>query len=667
MEFTRYLRNLDESDHPDSDPFSPDRFPELDRELILLADELQAAGHAAFNVFGNNNAAGQEHEADFLQDDELDQDSDDHDPGDQDSESERDVGLELDGAFWHVASDESSIASLSSQQPSSESESDSDSPGSNPSQSSAGSGSPSNDSTASEDSLFVTQGHEDDDLLAHLYVHEQLEQHASLFPFQHGHGERLRQSMANLHRRERDIQRSDLPSPLANLLAAPRHPPQRVESPEDDELFEMEVGRWPLNRSSRGDAPEPVRVPASAPVIDLTNEPDSPEEITASSFRNRTQAGQANGSSSRRHRANPRRQQLLGRTPSLSRSDGSILGAAPVIDLTLEDDDVELGPLPNRRPSVLPPPIRRRPAGDARRPIDLVVENPDEGMVNRILARFNTNPMPSIGTFVSQIMGEQIGGVYFPVALNNNLAGADGIANPLANNIPNFNYRGNGYNNQGEPKPPFIPPPQARPGFGRDTAEDVAFVCPSCEEELKYDPDAEQAKARPAKKARNRKDREEHHFWAVKECGHVSDDFPLSPVPNYTDRGVYRSIARSVLMTAARSTRDRLRPSSALQTQRQFSALLRTAAPTSVPRATGSVYLFDRRRLPVSVFFFIGVMADGQQAGASRLLFIRRNGGYGRAQRISWNGVSRHRGAYMFGAGREFGFFHRHGKPGFAI
>ncbi|KAK1831441.1 hypothetical protein QBC39DRAFT_258700 [Podospora conica] len=95
------------------------------------------------------------------------------------------------------------------------------------------------------------------------------------------------------------------------------------------------------------------------------------------------------------------------------------------------------------------------------------------------------------------------------------------VANPLGNNMPNFNYRGNGYNNQGDPKPPFVPPPQARPGFGRNTAEDLAFVCPSCEEELKYDPDAEAAKARPAKKARNRKDREEHHFWAVKECGHV--------------------------------------------------------------------------------------------------------------------------------------------------
>lgn len=626
MEFTRYRGNLDDADHPRSDPFSDGGFYEADsefnRDLILFANAYQAAGHHAFQQ--QQQQQQQRHGADVGQDDELDLGSEDlgsedEDFGGQGSGSEE-AGPMPDEVFWRAPSVESSLADLSSPQPSS----DSDSPASHQSRTSSESASPGNDSTASDDSLFVVQ---DDAILAHLFYSEQL----------YRHPESLHESMADVHRHEREIPRL---SRLENLLARPHQPPQRVESPEDDELFEMEVGSLPRGRGSRGQAPEPVRVPARASVIDLTNEPDSPEEIAASSFlRNSAQAAPANLPSSRRNRANPRRQQLLGRTPSLSRSDGSILGAAPVIDLTLDDDDMEHmepGLFGNPRRPVLPP-IRRRPPGDARRPIDLVVENPDEGVRNYFTARLNRspgNPLSSISSFLSGLMGDT---PPFNTLASVRTGPLHTVAhNPLGNNMPNFNYRGNGYNNQGEPKPPFIPPPPARPGFGRDTAEDVNFICPSCEEELKYDPDAERAKARPAKKARNRKDREEHHFWAVKECGHVSDGFPLRPVPNYANMGVCRSVAKSVSMTAARN-----RPSSALRTKRRFSAPSRTATLMSAPRPTGSVSFFDPRRPPVSVFFFTNMTADGPEAGASRLLF-RRNGGYGWGQCISWNGVSRH-------------------------
>ncbi|KAK0703983.1 hypothetical protein B0T26DRAFT_744604 [Lasiosphaeria miniovina] len=90
--------------------------------------------------------------------------------------------------------------------------------------------------------------------------------------------------------------------------------------------------------------------------------------------------------------------------------------------------------------------------------------------------------------------------------------------NPLAANLPNFNYRANGYNIV-NPKPVHVPPPPAREGYSRATGEDLDYVCPSCDEELKYDPDDEEEP--PLKRARTRKDREEHHFWALKECGHV--------------------------------------------------------------------------------------------------------------------------------------------------
>ncbi|KAI0512828.1 hypothetical protein F5B22DRAFT_296692 [Xylaria bambusicola] len=74
------------------------------------------------------------------------------------------------------------------------------------------------------------------------------------------------------------------------------------------------------------------------------------------------------------------------------------------------------------------------------------------------------------------------------------------------------------------PKPAHEPPKPARPGFTRDTGEDVVAICPSCEQELAYDPvddDNNPSGAAPKKSSRSKKAMAEHHFWAVKACGHV--------------------------------------------------------------------------------------------------------------------------------------------------
>ncbi|KAF2966698.1 hypothetical protein GQX73_g6878 [Xylaria multiplex] len=74
----------------------------------------------------------------------------------------------------------------------------------------------------------------------------------------------------------------------------------------------------------------------------------------------------------------------------------------------------------------------------------------------------------------------------------------------------------------GPPKPAHEPPKPARPGFTRDTGEHVVAVCPSCEAELAYNPEGDQDNhATPVKKPRSKKAMAEHHFWAVKACGHV--------------------------------------------------------------------------------------------------------------------------------------------------
>lgn len=79
------------------------------------------------------------------------------------------------------------------------------------------------------------------------------------------------------------------------------------------------------------------------------------------------------------------------------------------------------------------------------------------------------------------------------------------------------------------PPPPAPPPtgqklvvPPAREGFTRDTGEDVVVVCPACGGELEYVPGGEGKK--------RKREKGEHHFWAVKACGHVRCFAPI-PFP----------------------------------------------------------------------------------------------------------------------------------------
>ncbi len=105
-------------------------------------------------------------------------------------------------------------------------------------------------------------------------------------------------------------------------------------------------------------------------------------------------------------------------------------------------------------------------------------------------------------------LGEFSFGIQFHVLMDN----------PLVGNPVRFDYQAGGTGPR-PPGPPHIAPPPARQGFTRDTG-DLVVVCASCDEELKYDPEAE-GDGPPTKRARTRKDREEHYFWAVRACGHV--------------------------------------------------------------------------------------------------------------------------------------------------
>ena len=69
------------------------------------------------------------------------------------------------------------------------------------------------------------------------------------------------------------------------------------------------------------------------------------------------------------------------------------------------------------------------------------------------------------------------------------------------------------------------PSQPVRDGFSRDTGDDVVAVCPSCGRELAYDPDEspddDHTKPATSKTSRNKRDKAEHYFFAVKACGHV--------------------------------------------------------------------------------------------------------------------------------------------------
>ncbi|OLN85480.1 E3 ubiquitin-protein ligase complex slx8-rfp subunit rfp1, partial [Colletotrichum chlorophyti] len=227
-----------------------------------------------------------------------------------------------------------------------------------------------------------------------------------------------------------------------------------------------------------------------ADVIDLTNEPDSPVQTHAP-----------------RPTVNPRRQNSQARNPpSFSRSDSSILaGGAPVIDLT--DDSPEV---PRRRTHVPPPPPPPQPR-DRRSGGSFMYSSPASAFgglaagIRRHLYPFRLFPAPDDEV---QLLG----------ILQNRINNATDLNHPLGN--IQLQYEHGAFDQRAEsPKPVHQAPPPAKSGFTRDTGDDVVVICPACNEELAYDPDVPVQGNHPTRKGKRQ--RSEHHFWALKGCGHV--------------------------------------------------------------------------------------------------------------------------------------------------
>ncbi|KAL7919576.1 hypothetical protein ACQKWADRAFT_300848 [Trichoderma austrokoningii] len=247
-------------------------------------------------------------------------------------------------------------------------------------------------------------------------------------------------------------------------------------------------------------------------VIDLTAEPDSPVD------RRRTQGSGSQTSQQQPYMPsrNPRRtaSQRIS-PPHLARSDSTFVGQqASFIDLTADSpDDEHIYRLPPQPPHH--PRVHRRHHHRGHDHTPHTPHTPQE----RLLA-----------------MG------YMPHANDFGMESFRRLAGLITGDINSF---ASGHmplsaspQQQEPPKPPLEPLPPAKPGFTRDTCTDAdkeqVVICPTCDEELAYDP--ADAPATPSKKRKRIVG--EHHFWALKKCGHVycADCFenrrPTKSAPN---------------------------------------------------------------------------------------------------------------------------------------
>ncbi|KND90762.1 hypothetical protein TOPH_04573 [Tolypocladium ophioglossoides CBS 100239] len=280
--------------------------------------------------------------------------------------------------------------------------------------------------------------------------------------------------------------------------------PQRPSSPQRPRAIR------PNGRLSRWDRPPLPRQPATT-FIDLTEEPDSPVGQRAPQ---QPSLGGRNPRRTNSQRISP---------PRLARSDSTfIVPGASVIDLTVE-------PAEDGRQAEPPRQLRprhhhhyhhhhhHRPGGLAS---DQLIE----------LEFINGG----VGLYTNFARGvRQMAGLFGSELIRN---GFNGPALEFAASISP---------REPSPKPPMEEVPPTRDGFTRgtcanskDTAERVV-ICPACNEELAYDPS--ETTVQSASLGGNKKRKRapgEHHFWAVKKCGHVycADCFenrrPTKAAPN---------------------------------------------------------------------------------------------------------------------------------------
>jgi hypothetical protein len=375
-------------------------------------------------------------------------------------------------------------------------------------------------------------------------------------PLQHL-GPRLNFLPPHLHEH---LQRASLSPSLPPLHRARMDRPTRSrnagQARQRDELINVELANGSGSgsgggRNLRGRSQNQQQRAAAPDVIDLTGDDVGEDNVDVDV------EVVIGGSQNVRRQQSQRRENAL----RLNRSDSNYMGhqpQPPVIDISSDSED---DPLQARPALSLPNPANNNNHNHnhnhARHHHHRHVHHHhhlprpqhhhhwppmDGGVTRRVPGANNARGINNARGDVNPrgVFGQLIDAVFSGIGVNANRGRDDDVVmiGPGPANFPQmpvpvpnlgpiqFNYAAQPFNPgapaAGPQKPPHEPPPKARDGFTRDTGEDQIVICPSCNEELAYDPDDEDENGPPTKKARTKKDRAEHHFWAVKDCGHVS-------------------------------------------------------------------------------------------------------------------------------------------------
>ncbi|PQE06860.1 cell cycle control protein [Rutstroemia sp. NJR-2017a WRK4] len=264
---------------------------------------------------------------------------------------------------------------------------------------------------------------------------------------------------------------------------------------------------------------EPARRPrlehrTSQTIIDLTDEPDDvPSQV----------------------RRAPRSNPSLRPPPTLGRSDARRI--EQVVDLTADEDDIvfsharELpGPrLAGRRRLAEGYEQRFRAAEEflnGNRPSPPILNNSGPAAAPE---RERRRPQPGgLGHFLGH--GNFLAGIQNYMGLGGGPAHEHIGVHLMADFAPMagiMDYQSVALQDR---KPEHVPPPAVEEGFTRSPQETDVAICPSCELELIHRKDGEEQVTKKSGRAPTRKDREEHPFWVVKDCGHHRNTPDKSPI-----------------------------------------------------------------------------------------------------------------------------------------
>ncbi|EGR50120.1 uncharacterized protein TRIREDRAFT_120917 [Trichoderma reesei QM6a] len=239
--------------------------------------------------------------------------------------------------------------------------------------------------------------------------------------------------------------------------------------------------------------------PPATTYIDLTEEPDSPVE------RRRTQASdpqvtlqQVTNNIAGRHPRRTNSQRIS--PPQLARSDSTLVGGqSSYIDLTVDEDEQQRSGREHWRARAHQRPHHHHHHHHHHHTRH---NNEDHLVALRLMGGSGHHQLES----GIRVLGRTLADI-----LNGNFTAS---LNSPQNRFP--------AEPEPRPKPPMEPIPSASAGFTRDTraadgqSEELVTICPACNEELAYDPTESSTPSKKRKRAVG-----EHHFWALKSCGHV--------------------------------------------------------------------------------------------------------------------------------------------------